>query len=83
MPFPTPRLPLLASSHVISVERLERRFRTVIAVHDLSFEIPAGQIFGLLGPNGAGKTTTVRMLAGLIAPNEGSARIAGLAARPG
>jgi ABC-2 type transport system ATP-binding protein len=67
---------------VISVEGLERRFRTVIAVHDLSFEIPAGQIFGLLGPNGAGKTTTVRMLAGLIAPNAGSARIVGLELGP-
>jgi ABC-2 type transport system ATP-binding protein len=63
---------------VISVEGLERRFRTVVAVHDLTFEIAAGQIFGLLGPNGAGKTTTVRILAGLIAPNAGSARIAGL-----
>ena len=37
-----------------------------------------GEIFGLLGPNGAGKTTTVRMLAGLIAPPEGTARINGL-----
>ena len=63
---------------MISVEGLERRFRTVIAVHDLSFEIPAGQVFGLLGPNGAGKTTTVRILAGLIAPSAGSARIADL-----
>jgi ABC-2 type transport system ATP-binding protein len=67
---------------VISVEGLERRFGTVIAVHDLSFEIPAGQIFGLLGPNGAGKTTTVRMLAGLIAPNAGSAHIVGLELGP-
>jgi ABC-2 type transport system ATP-binding protein len=63
---------------MISAKGLERRFRTVVAVRDLSFEIPAGQVFGLLGPNGAGKTTTVRILAGLIAPMAGSAQIAGL-----
>jgi ABC-2 type transport system ATP-binding protein len=63
---------------VISVHGLERRFRTVIAVRDLTFAVPAGQIFGLLGPNGAGKTTTIRILAGLIAPTAGSAEVAGL-----
>ncbi len=62
---------------VISVQGLERRFRAVTAVHDLSFEVPAGQVYGLLGPNGAGKTTTIRILAGLIAPTAGTATIAG------
>ena len=52
------------------------------AVKDLSFRVPAGQIYGLLGPNGAGKTTTVRMLAGLIAPSAGTARVADLALGP-
>ena len=47
------------------------------AVENLSFEIPQGCLFALLGPNGAGKTTTVRLLLGLIAPDSGSARIAG------
>ena len=50
----------------------------VTAVRDLSFEVPAGQIYGLLGPNGAGKTTTVRILAGLMAPSAGTARIGDL-----
>jgi ABC-2 type transport system ATP-binding protein len=50
----------------------------VTAVRDLSFEVPAGQIYGLLGPNGAGKTTTVRILAGLMAPSGGTARIGDL-----
>jgi ABC-2 type transport system ATP-binding protein len=57
---------------------LGKRFRAVTAVHELSFTVGDGEIFGILGPNGAGKTTTVRMLAGLIAPSEGTARINGL-----
>jgi ABC-2 type transport system ATP-binding protein len=57
---------------------LGKRFRAVTAVHELSFAVGDGEIFGILGPNGAGKTTTVRMLAGLIAPSEGTARINGL-----
>jgi ABC-2 type transport system ATP-binding protein len=56
---------------------LAKRFRSLTAVHDLTFEVGDGEIFGLLGPNGAGKTTTVRMLSGLIAPSEGAARING------
>ena len=56
---------------------LGKRFRSLTAVHDLSFTVGDGEIFGLLGPNGAGKTTTVRMLAGLIAPSSGAARING------
>ena len=54
-----------------------RSFDGVPAVEDLSFEIPEGNLFTLLGPNGAGKTTTVRLLLGLIAPDAGTAKIAG------
>ncbi|MGH2417942.1 MAG: ABC transporter ATP-binding protein, partial [Candidatus Limnocylindria bacterium] len=57
---------------------LGKRFRAVTAVHDLSFTVGDGEIFGILGPNGAGKTTSIRMLAGLIAPSEGTARVNGL-----
>jgi ABC-2 type transport system ATP-binding protein len=67
---------------VISVRALERRFRSVTAVRDLSFDVPDGQVYGLLGPNGAGKTTTIRILAGLIAPTSGSAEVAGLRVGP-
>ncbi len=56
---------------------LSRSFDGVPAVEDLSFEIPEGKLFTLLGPNGAGKTTTVRLLLGLIAPDAGTAKIAG------
>ena len=62
---------------MIEAIALGKRFRSLTAVHDLSFTVGDGEIFGLLGPNGAGKTTTVRMLSGLIAPSEGAARING------
>ncbi|MET9775650.1 CocE/NonD family hydrolase [Streptomyces sp. NPDC006367] len=53
------------------------------AVRDLSFRVDKGQVLGLLGPNGAGKTTTLRMLMGLIKPDEGEIRVFGHAVRPG
>ncbi|MGZ6255944.1 MAG: ABC transporter ATP-binding protein [Candidatus Limnocylindria bacterium] len=62
---------------MIVVEALRKDFRSLTAVHDMSFTVGDGEIFGLLGPNGAGKTTTVRMLAGLIAPTAGSATVNG------
>ncbi|MBA2265689.1 MAG: ABC transporter ATP-binding protein [Chloroflexi bacterium] len=63
---------------MIEAVGLTKHFRTLTAVHDLSFAVGDGEIFGILGPNGAGKTTSVRMLAGLIGPSEGTARINGL-----
>jgi ABC-2 type transport system ATP-binding protein len=62
---------------MIVVEGLRKDFRRLTAVHDMSFTVGDGEIFGLLGPNGAGKTTTVRMLAGLISPTAGTAIING------
>ncbi|MFF2858588.1 alpha/beta fold hydrolase [Streptomyces rubiginosohelvolus] len=53
------------------------------AVRELSFSVEKGQVLGLLGPNGAGKTTTLRMLMGLITPDEGEIRVFGQAIRPG
>jgi ABC-2 type transport system ATP-binding protein len=53
------------------------------AVRDLSFRVDQGQVLGLLGPNGAGKTTTLRMLMGLITPDDGEIRVFGHAVRPG
>ncbi len=50
----------------------------VVAVNKASFEITPGEIFGLLGLNGAGKTTTLRLLAGLLKPNSGTAYICGI-----
>ncbi len=62
----------------IALDRLCRRYGAQEAVRDLTLSIPPGEIFGLLGPNGAGKSTTLKMLATLLKPTEGSARIAGL-----
>ncbi|MEU6168968.1 CocE/NonD family hydrolase [Streptomyces tanashiensis] len=53
------------------------------SVRDVSFRVEQGQVLGLLGPNGAGKTTTLRMLMGLITPDEGEIRVFGQAVRPG
>jgi len=62
-------------SAVVRADSLTKRFGTVLAVEDLSFELEAGTITGFLGPNGAGKTTTLRMLLGLAAPSSGQAYV--------
>lgn len=62
----------------VEVERLEKRFGDRVVVRDLTFMVRPGEIYGLLGPNGAGKTTTLRILAALLAPTSGTARIDGL-----
>ena len=66
--------------HAIRVEGLTKRFfqrAEVVAVDHLNLEVQEGEIFGFLGPNGAGKTTTIKMLLGLIFPDEGSAEVLG------
>jgi ABC-2 type transport system ATP-binding protein len=62
---------------MIEASGLTRRFGDFTAVSELTFEVGAGMILALLGPNGAGKTTTVRMLAALLAPSAGEAKVAG------
>lgn len=62
---------------MIEAHGLTRRFGTFTAVSQLSLQVPDGALLALLGPNGAGKTTTIRMLAGLLAPTEGDATVAG------
>lgn len=61
----------------IETKGLTRKFGERMAVENLTISIPEGAVFGFLGPNGAGKTTTVRMLAALIGPTSGDARVAG------
>ena len=63
---------------MIETQGLAKRFGTVDAVRDVTFTAPDGAITGLLGPNGAGKTTTLRMIATLVAPTQGSARVDGM-----
>jgi sodium transport system ATP-binding protein len=59
------------------LDSVSKSFGDVVAVALLSLSVGGGEIYGLLGPNGAGKTTALRMLAGLLAPTGGAARIAG------
>ncbi len=66
---------------MIELRNLTRRFGAVTAVEDLTLEIPQGEIFGLVGPDGAGKTTTLRLLCGLLDPQVGVVRVAGLDVR--
>jgi ABC-2 type transport system ATP-binding protein len=63
----------------IVVDGLQKKFGSVTAVDQLSFDVDEGEVLGLLGPNGAGKTTTVRILACLIFPTGGSASVCGFA----
>jgi ABC-2 type transport system ATP-binding protein len=68
----------------LEISGLTKRYKDgFLAVDDLSFRVERGQVCGLLGPNGAGKTTTLRMLMGLIHPDEGEIRIFGEPVRPG
>lgn len=60
---------------MITVENLTKKFETVIAVENISFNINESEIFGFLGPNGAGKTTTIRMLSTLISQTSGKITI--------
>ena len=66
------------STLAIQVDRLVRDFPKVRALDQISFDVPAGIVFGFLGPNGAGKTTVIRVLLGLVDPTEGSTRVFGL-----
>jgi ABC-2 type transport system ATP-binding protein len=62
---------------VIKVENLTRLFGDFVAVDHVNFDVHEGEVVGYLGPNGSGKTTTIRMLLGLLEPNDGKATVLG------
>ena len=64
-------------SLAVEARGLSRFYGPFVAIHDLSFAIPAGQVVALLGPNGAGKSTTMKILSGFLAASEGTASVAG------
>ncbi|HEY0356849.1 MAG TPA: ABC transporter ATP-binding protein [Flavisolibacter sp.] len=64
-------------NEVVQVLHLSKQFTEVKAVDDLSFSVPAGEVYGFLGQNGAGKSTTIRMLLTLVRPGSGSIHIFG------
>ncbi len=62
----------------VLIENLQKRYGTVEAVKNVSFQVQLGEIFGLLGPNGAGKTTTLRALCTLTIPDAGKIEVSGI-----
>lgn len=63
---------------MINVHHLHKTFARKVAVDDISFTIPRGEIVGYLGPNGAGKSTTIKVLTGLLVPDSGTVTVGGL-----
>ena len=63
---------------MIQVQNISKSFAAVEALKNVSFEVRSGELFGLIGPDGAGKTTLLRILATLLLPGSGAARVAGL-----
>jgi ABC-2 type transport system ATP-binding protein len=63
--------------NVIETEGLTKLFGRLVAVDELSMNVPEGSVFGFLGPNGAGKTTTIRLLTSLLHPNKGKMTVLG------
>ncbi len=63
---------------MIEAHNLSKQFGHFLAVRDVSFSIPKGEVVAFLGPNGAGKSTTMRLLTGFVAPTKGSATVAGI-----
>ena len=62
---------------ILSVQGLKKTIRRKPIIHDVSFDVRKGEIFGFLGPNGSGKTTTIRMLVDLIKPTAGTVKVGG------
>jgi branched-chain amino acid transport system ATP-binding protein len=64
-------------SALLSLDRVGKRFRGLVAVDGVSFDVPQGVIFAVIGPNGAGKTTLFNMIAGAMSPDQGTISFAG------
>lgn len=71
--------PMRPTKPVIEVCNVSKKIGDVDIVHDLSFDVEAGEIFGFIGPSGSGKTTTIRLLTGAYGPTEGEVRVMGIA----
>ena len=67
----------MTEDFAIESQNLTRRFGDLVAVNDLSMQVPRNMIYGFLGPNGSGKSTTIRMLCGLLTPSAGTVNVLG------
>ena len=67
---------MTSTDKAIEVRGITKKFGSLVAVDNVTFDVTEGEIFGFLGPNGAGKTTLIRMLTTLITPTSGEARVA-------
>ncbi|MBC2735420.1 MAG: ABC transporter ATP-binding protein [Desulfobacteraceae bacterium] len=63
---------------MIELRNIAKTYGSYTALHQLNLSVPAGEVFGFIGPNGAGKTTTIKIIGGILAPTEGTVRIAGI-----
>ncbi len=77
------RIPESPHSVVIEADSIVKRFGGAVAVNDVSISVRAGEIYGLVGENGAGKSTLMRILAGILTPDEGEVRVNGRALEGG
>ncbi len=68
---------MLRGRSMLEIRNLVKSFGPLIAVDDISFAVPQGEVLGFLGPNGAGKSTTMKMITGFLAPTSGTAIICG------
>src|SRR5262249_14345414 len=62
-------------SSIITFDRVAKRYGSAVAVRSVSLSVERGEMFGLIGPDGAGKTTTIRLMCGLLRPDEGRATV--------
>src|SRR5438105_6439163 len=69
--------PSSGSAGMLDIRHLVKSFGPLVAVDDVSFTVPQGEVLGFLGPNGAGKSTTMKMITGFLAPTAGTAIICG------
>ena len=73
----------MTTQSAISTAGLTKHYPGVLALNDLTLDVPVGSIYGFLGPNGAGKTTALRLIAGLARPTRGTAMVAGIPVEAG
>ena len=62
----------MSISNAVELKDVTKRYNEIVAVNNLNLSIGTGEIFGLLGPNGSGKSTTLKMLLGLVTPDQGN-----------